>query len=58
MTDKIELTRKERSQMLNIVKGLGREMQKHNIDKETQKEMILITLQETAKELISKRPNK
>ena len=58
MTDKIELTIKERNQMLKIVQGLGREIEKHDIDKDTAKEMILMTLQETAKELIARRPNK
>jgi hypothetical protein len=54
--DKIKLTKEERKQMLNIVKGLGREIENNkDIDTDTAREMILICLQETAKELISRR---
>ena len=59
MTEKIKLTRAERLKMLEIAKGLGLEISKHpDIDKDTAREMVLMTLEATASELLEKRKQK
>jgi hypothetical protein len=54
----IKLTRAERQKMLRVAQGLGAEIEKHNIDKDTAKEMILIALEASAKELLERRDKK
>ena len=50
-----KLTKNEQVYLMSVAKGLGTECQKYDIDEETTKDMILITMTETAKQLISDR---
>ena len=52
-TDK--LTKEEQNTIMGMAKGLGSCCEKEGIDADTTKEMILITMEETAKELVRKR---
>tara|TARA_R110001632_G_scaffold26702_4_gene72012 strand:- start:1202 stop:1396 length:195 start_codon:yes stop_codon:yes gene_type:complete len=50
-----KLTKKEQLCIMNIAKGLGVECAKYDIDEETTQQMILITMGETARKLVSDR---
>lgn len=53
--DGIRLTVAERKKILAFAKGLGAECKKHNIDIKTATDMVVLTMQETAKQLINDR---
>lgn len=47
-----KLTKSEQVYLIKIAKGLATECEKYEIDEETTKKMILITMTETAKQLV------